>query len=102
VPLAHAAARPGLVRPGRAAQPCCPVRRARTKLRECPCAILPFVLVFERQRVGCVRLLTLKGVLGIAVEFERSLLTAENLRTYILTGYPVRGKTFLAPLGGDS
>lgn len=66
------------------------------------CVIFPRVRVFERQRVGCVTRLTLKGVLSITVEFERSLLTANQLRTDILTGYPVGSKPYLAFSGGDS
>ena len=63
----------------------------------------PLGLVFEnvRQRVGCVKACS-PSKMSIAVEHERSLLTAEHLRTDILTGYPVSGKTFLAPSGGNS
>ena len=59
-----------------------------------PCDILLRGLVFEnqRQRVGCVRLLTLKGVLSIAVEFERALLTANKLRNPILSVFTDNGK----------
>jgi hypothetical protein len=65
------------------------------------CVILPSVRVFERQRVGCEARLTLKGVLGIAVEHERSLLTAECLRNPILTAFAVNGKPHLStPSGG--
>ena len=66
------------------------------------CVIFPRVRFFERQRVGCTSLLNLKGVMSIAVEFERFILTAENLGTDILTGYPVSGKPYLAPVGGNS
>jgi hypothetical protein len=71
---------------------------------KCSCAILPSGLVFEnvRQRVGCVARLTLKGVLGIAVEFERSLLTAKNLRSHILCINIHKIKPNLASSGGNS
>jgi hypothetical protein len=75
--------------------------------RKFPCGILSAGLVFEnvRQRVGCGSLLTLKhGVLSIAVEHERSLLTADNLRNPILLAFASNGKTFvrLRPPGGVS
>ena len=54
--------------------------------RKYPCGILPPDLVFDnqRQRVGCARLLTLKGVMSVAVERGRFLLTAERMRNPIL------------------
>jgi hypothetical protein len=45
---------------------------------------IPRVRVFDKATVGCVTRLTLKGVLSITVEFERSLLTANQLRNHIL------------------
>jgi hypothetical protein len=49
------------------------------------CGIFLSGLVFENKAtVGCVARLTLKGVLSIAVEFERALLTANQLRNSIL------------------
>jgi hypothetical protein len=40
--------------------------------------------------------------MSAAVEFERFILTANKLRRDILTGYPVKGKSYLAPSGGNS
>jgi hypothetical protein len=58
------------------------------------CGIFLSDLVFEnvRQRVGCVRLLNLKGVMSIAVEFERFILTANRLHRDILCGIAHRSK----------
>ena len=59
-----------------------PMRAPIANRRECPCGIFLSDLFFEnvRQRVGCVRLLNLKGVMSIAVEQGRFLLTAIRLR----------------------
>ena len=79
-------ARPSHNPPGRGggrAEGCClPKRTPLANRRECPCGNLLCGLVFEnvRQRVGCVRLLNLKGVMSIAVECERFTLTAKRLR----------------------
>jgi len=63
------------------------------------CGILLRGLVFENKAtVGCVARLTLKGVLSIAVEFERSLLTANQLRKDILCGIAHRGKLNPLPI----
>lgn len=83
-------ARPSHNPPGRGggrAEGCfLPNRTPLANRRECPCGNLLCGLVFEnvRQRVGCVRLLNLKGVLSIAVEFERLILPATLLRNSIL------------------
>jgi hypothetical protein len=101
---------------GLLAQPACERRACRGA--RCPsappvlrrtlkysCGILPPDLFFEnvRQRVGCVSLLTLKiGVLSIAVEQERSLLTANKLRIHILCIFIHEVKPILAASGGNS
>src|ERR1044072_1525427 len=76
----------------------CPRRAPVANRRECPCGIFLSGLVFEnvRQRVGCKRLLNLKGVMSIAVECERFTLTAERLRNPILYLYKYRSKPLLA------
>ena len=65
-----------------------PLRRASfSHTLKCSCAILPPGLVFEnvRSAVGCVARLTLNpGEMSIAVEHERSLLTANKSRNSIL------------------
>ena len=67
------------------------------------CGILLCGLVFEnvRQRVGCARLLNLKGVMSDAVEQGRFLLTAKRLRNPILYLYKYRRKPLLPPSGGN-
>ncbi len=79
-------ARPSHGPPGRGggrAEGCfLPNRTPLANRRECPCGNLLCGLVFEnvRQRVGCARLLNLKGVMSDAVEQGRFLLTATRLR----------------------
>ena len=89
---------------GRAREVRLPGRTSLTRSLKYPCDILPSGLFFEnqRQRVGCVRLLTLKGVLSIAVEFERALLTAEQSRNSILKLSCFSCKLNPRPSGGVS
>jgi len=81
----------------------CPRRAPLANRRECSCGIFLSALVFEnvRQRVGCKRLLNLKGVMSIAVECERFTLTAERIRNpdYISTWDICKHRI---PSGGDS
>jgi hypothetical protein len=103
-------ARPSHNPPGRVggrAEGCClPNRTPPANRRECPCGNLLCGLVFEnvRQRVGCARLLNLKGVMSDAVEQGRFLLTATRLRNPILLAIASNGKPRVLPCpsGGNT
>ena len=79
-----------------------PFRRASTSRQlECPCGIFLSGLVFEnvRQRVGCVSVCS-PSEMSIAVEHERSLLTAERLRNHTIP--VITGEFKPCLLGGNS
>ncbi len=99
---ARATLRPDVDRRGRGTAPL--TGRADAKPPECPCVILRLALVFENKAtVGCVACgLNLKGVMSAAVEFERALLTARQLRNHILCIFIHEVKPNLALSGGVS